>query len=394
MSDAVEPAEVPSQRARGRVLQAVNKTWPGFISGAVEGRARELIDSDRFGEAADVLAKGIGKYGSASVSQLLLAWCLHLSGRQEDALEWAVRAVEEEPDNADAHWLRANVLFELGRADEASVSLWRAVELTPDNGRYYMQLAWYHYVDQEFAKTRELVEQAIERAPDDAWVQHTAGRIYDHHLRHKRAHAHYVRALELDPDDAAVRDDLAEILQTRGRLSAGVRVAWETAKAAGAERIEGEVAEAGPAGAVAEDAEEQLYEVVLRRWSWRWYEWVLRGALALNVVDWIFPTPWPVSGFVASVPVLFYWVCWWLSLRALPAECRHDLVGKGRRGHFAGTFARTLLVLGAMGLVLWGELNALQHLGILALIVGGYVEWYWRAARISGRRVFGADPDV
>jgi hypothetical protein len=47
-----------------------------------------------------------------------------------------------------------------------------------------------------------------------------------------------------------------------------------------------------------------------------------------------------------------------------------------------------------MGLVLWGELNALQHLGILALIIGGYAEWYWRAARISGRRVFGADPDV
>ncbi|MEV3939338.1 tetratricopeptide repeat protein [Glycomyces sp. NPDC049804] len=389
MSDAVEPAEFPSQRARGRVLQAVNKTWPGFISGAVEGRARQLIDSDQYGEAAEVLEQGIGKYGPASVSQLLLAWCLHLSERREDALEWAVRAVEEEPDNADAHWLRANILFELGRADEASQSLWRAVELTPDNGRYYMQLAWFHYVDQEFAKTRELVEQAIERAPDDAWVQHTAGRIYDHHLRHKRAHAHYARALELDPDDAAVRDDLAEILQTRGRLSAGVRVAWETARAA-----EAGGAEDGVEGGAAEDGEGQLYEVVLRRWSWRWYEWVLRGALVLNVFDWIFPTPWPVSGMVAGVLALVYCVCWGLSLRALPAVCRRDLVGRGRRGHFAGTLARTLLVLGAMGLVLWGELNALQHLGMLALIIGGYAEWYWRAARISGRRVFGADPDV
>ncbi|WP_205328615.1 lipopolysaccharide assembly protein LapB [Glycomyces sp. YM15] len=392
MSDAAGPSGVPSPRARGRVLQAVNKTWPGFISGAVEGRARELIDQDQYAEAAEVLETGIEQYGPGSVSQLLLAWCLHLSGRQDDALAWAVRAVEEEPDNEDAHWLRANLLFDLGRADEASDSLWRAVELAPDNGRYYMQLAWYRYVDQEFARTRELVEQALERSPDDAWVQRTAGRIYDHHLRHKRAHAHYLRALELDPDDAAVRDDLAEILQTRGRLSAGVRVAWETARAADAGA--GAVGDAALAAGSADRDEESLYEVTLRRWSWRWYEWALRVALLLNVIDWIFPTPTPGSAVLVGSTVAAYVVVWTWSLFKLPPECRRDLVGKGRRGHFAGATARTVLVFAAMGLVLWGEPTALQHLGILALIIGGYAEWYWRAARISGRRVLGADPDA
>jgi tetratricopeptide (TPR) repeat protein len=411
MSDAARPSEAPSPRARGRVLQAVNKTWPGFITGAVEGRARELIDEDRYEEAADVLEKGVERFGAASVSQLLLAWCLHMAERQEAALDWAVPAVEEEPENADAHWLRANILFELGRADEAAESLWRAVELTPDNGRYYMQLAWYHYEDQEFTKTRELVEQALERAPDDAWVQHTAGRIYDHHLRHKRAHAHYARALELEPGDAAVRDDLAEILQTRGRLSAGVRVAWETAEREAAEReaadletaepeADGEETAAEPgtdgdavAALAAEGDEPSLYEVTLRRWSWRWYEWALRAALLLNVIDWIFPTSVAVAAGLSAALVALYAAGWVRSLLVLPPQCRRDLVGKGRRGHFAGAVARTLLVFGGIVLVLFGELNALQHLGILALIIGGYVEWYWRAAQISGRRMFGADPD-
>ena len=393
MSDAAEPKAIPSPRARGRVLQAVNKTWPGFISGAVEGRARELIDSDEYGEAAEVLERGIGKYGPGSVSQLLLAWCLHLGDRQEDALGWAVRAVEEAPSSADAHWLHANILFELGRVDEGTASMWRAVELTPDNGRYYMQLAWHRYRDQEFATTRKLVEQALERSPEDAWVQHTAGRIYEHHLRHKRAHAHFVRALELDPDDVSVRDDLAVVLQTRGRLSAGLRAAWENRRAAEAR------AEApGPGGEAVDvpgvDVEQRRYETALQHWSWRWYERVLRGALLINVIDWIFPTPWVEAGSVAGVLVLLYWVCWLWSLRALPAVCRRDLVGKGRRGQFAGALSRTLLVLGVMGLVLWGELSALQHLGMLALILGGYLEWYWRAAQISRRQIFRADREV
>jgi tetratricopeptide (TPR) repeat protein len=384
MSEAVGPSRIPSPRARGRVLQAVNKTWPGLISGAVEGRARELIDDGQYLEAAEVLEQGIAKYGAGSVSQLLLAWCLHMGERQEAALEWADRAVAEEPENEDAHWLQASVLYELGRVDEASVSLWQAVELTPDNGRYYMQLAWYHHVDQEFAKTRELVERALERSPDDAWVQHTAGRIFDYHLRHKRAQAHVRRAIELDPNLVDAWYDLAEGLQVRGRLSSGVRVAWKVVNDAVDTK-------AGDAAVVEAWG---LYEATLRRWSWRWYEWALRTVLLLNVIDWIFPTPFAVAVALSGALVAVFAAGLAVSVFTLLPACRVDLVGKGRRGHFAGAAARMLLALGGIVLVLFGEPTALQHLGILALIIVAYVEWYWRAAQISGRRMFGADPDV
>jgi tetratricopeptide (TPR) repeat protein len=238
-----------------------------------------------------------------------------------------------------------------------------------------MQLAWFQYRDLEFAKTRELMEQALELAPDDAWVQHTAGRIYDHHLRHRRAHAHYVRALELEPGDAAVRADLAEVLQTRGRLSSGVRIARETVDATGDE----------------DPYAVEHYESTLQRWSWRWYEWALRAALVLNIVDWIVPTSVVVGAALSGSLVVAYGVAWVRSLAVLPRQCRRDLVGKGRRGHFVGALVRTAIVFGVIALVLYGELNALQHLGVLALIIGGYVEWSWRAARIAGNRMFGGE---
>ncbi|WP_030158635.1 tetratricopeptide repeat protein [Glycomyces sp. NRRL B-16210] len=373
MSDAANLSDPPSPRAQGRVLKAVAKTWPGFISGAVESRARELIEAEAYGEAADVLDKGIERYGAESVSQLLLAWCLHMAGRQEDALAWALRAIEEEPENADAHWLRANTLFELERPEEAAAALWQAVELTSDNGQYYMQLAWFRYEDQEFVKTRELVEMAVERAPGDPWVHHTAGRIYDHHLRHKLAQAHYERSLELAPDDLAVQCDLAELLQARGRLSSGTRVAQAAAAASLTEdRARNDAVE--PA---------DVYEATLRRWSWRWFEWALRAALLLNIVDWIFPTPALLGAVLAGVLAVAYAAAWARSLIVLPARCRRDLVAAGRRGHFAGAAVGTLAVLGGVAAMLIGELNALQHLGVLAALVVAYVGWFWRAARIS-----------
>jgi tetratricopeptide (TPR) repeat protein len=379
MSDEAPPSPGQSPRAQGRVLKAVAKTWPVFIAGAVEGRARKLIDDDRHEEAATVLEQGIARFGPDTVSQLLLAWCLFMAARNGDAIRWAEKAVEEEPENADAHWLRANVLFELERPDEAVQALWEAVELTPDNGRYYMQLAWARYEDEDFATTRGLVEQALERSPDDVWVRHTAGRIFDHHLRHRRAHAQYERVLELEPGNAGARCDLAEVLQSRGRLSAGVRAAWETVTDPGLDRSEDET-----------NAEE-VYDATLRRWSWRWFEWALRAALLLNVIDWIVPTPGPAGAVPAGTLVAAFAAGWARSLLVLPKPCRKDLVAAGRRAHSAVASLLLALTLAGTAAMLVGELSGLQHSGVLGLIAGGYLLWFWRAARISGRRLFGPD---
>ncbi|WP_081687580.1 tetratricopeptide repeat protein [Glycomyces tenuis] len=353
--------------ARGRVLGAVARTWPGFIVNAVEARACEHIDAGRFDEAAAVLVQAVERYGPATVPQLLLAWTLNRAGRHSDAHEWAVRAVEAEPENADAHWVLANVLFELERRDEAAAALRSAVELAPDNGSHHMELAWIRYEEEDFGVTRDLVDKALELAPDDAWVQYTAGRIFDHHLRHRRAQSHYERALELDPENAEARYDLGSLLQARGRITRGVVCVHETEPAPGAE-----------------DEHEEVYTSVLLRWSWRWYEWALRAALVLNAFDWIFPTPSWFGASLAGLLLAAFAVQWARTFAALPAPCRRDMLAPGRRGHFAGAAARTAAVLAGTAVVLLVELNALQHLGLLAVIVLGYVDWYRRAVRISG----------
>ncbi|MEU6861593.1 tetratricopeptide repeat protein [Glycomyces sp. NPDC046736] len=372
MSDEGTASPASSPHAQGQVLKAVAKTWPGFIAGAVEGRAHELIEDGRYGEAAAVVEEGMERFGPETVSQLLLAWCLYMAERYDEAIGWADRAAEEEPENADAHWLRASLLLELERRDEAVEALWAAVDLSPDDGRYYMQLAWTRHEDESFAVTRGLIEQALERAPEDVWVQYTAGRIFEHHLRHRRAQVQYERVLELEPGHVSARCDLAEVLQSRGRLSAGVRVAWETADL--------EDDESDPRA---------VYEAVLRRWSWRWFEWALRVALVLNVIDWIFPTPGLVGEVLAGAVVVGFAVGWVRAFSVLPKACRADVVG--RRGHFAASALLSAVVLAGIAAVLVGEPSGLQHLGVLGALVGGYVLWIWRATGISGRAMFGGE---
>ncbi|MCH7231032.1 tetratricopeptide repeat protein [Glycomyces sp. L485] len=352
--------------ARGRVLKAVAKTWPGVVMNAVEARAREYIDAGRFEEAAAVLERAAERYGVESVPRLPLAWSLYKAGRAERAREWAMRAVEAEPENPDAHWVHANVLFELDRRDQAASALWKAVELSPDSGGYYMELAWVSLGHQDFTATRELVEKALDLAPEESWVHCTAGRIFDHHLRHRRAQFHYERALELDPENTEVRYELAAILQARGRISAGVRRVYETAPGPGAD-----------------DDHAAAYDAVLLRWSWRWYEWALRSAFVLGIADWILPTPRPVALTLTGLLVGGFTVQWIRMFHSLPARCRRDLLAPGRRGHWFASLARTCAVLGGVSAMLLLEPTALQHLGVLAVVVLGYVDWYRRTARIA-----------
>ncbi|WP_169732000.1 tetratricopeptide repeat protein [Glycomyces arizonensis] len=353
--------------ARGRVLGAVAKAWPGFIMHVVEARAREHVEAGRFGEAAVVMEEAVERYGPGTVPPLLLAWVLVKAGRPDAARDWALRAVEDEPENPDAHWVLSGALFDLERGVEAADALRKAVELSPENGSYYMELAWIRYREEDFGVTRELVDKALELAPDDAWVQYTAGRIFDHHLRHRRAQSHYERALELDPENAAVRYDLGALLQTRGRISRGVVCVYETAPEPGGE------------------AEyDEAYGAALLRWPWRWYEWALRAVFVINIADWVFPTPPWLAAPLAGLLVAAFAVRWGRTFASLPAQCRRDMLAPGRRGRFTAASVRTLVVLAGAAAFLLVEPGGWQHLGVLAVIVLGYADWYRRAVRIAG----------
>lgn len=353
--------------ARGRVLGAVARTWPVFVTNAVKARAYEHVEAGRFDEAAVVLEEAVERYGNDTVPHLLIAWTLVKADRLESAHEWAVRAVETEPDDAQAHWLLGNILLDCERRDEAEAELRKAVELDPGNGDYHMELALVIRENADAEAVFELMDKALELSPDSTQVQFAAGRILDYRLRRRRAQSHYERAIELDPGNVEAHYALGALLQARGRISRGVAHVHEVEPAPGEEA-----------------GYEEVYTSLLLRWSWRWYEWALRSALVLDVVDWILPTPsW--GGVALAAPfVTVFAVQWARTFAHLPARCRRDLFTAGRRRHFAAAATRTALVLAGTVAILLMEPNGWQHLGALVVIVLGYVDWCRRAIRVSG----------
>jgi len=65
-----------------------------------------------------------------------IARVLRLSGKGEDALQYAKKAVNKKPDRADIHYLFAQICRDLGNFPEALVSIDRAIHIEPKNSLY------------------------------------------------------------------------------------------------------------------------------------------------------------------------------------------------------------------------------------------------------------------
>jgi chemotaxis protein methyltransferase CheR len=98
------------------------------LPGAV---AASLYERGRYGEAVDTLLASFAVHPPAPDGFSLLARALANQGRLTDALAWCDRWIAADKLDVAGHYLRAVVLLEDGRQDEARGSLQRALYLEP-----------------------------------------------------------------------------------------------------------------------------------------------------------------------------------------------------------------------------------------------------------------------
>ena len=115
--------------------------------------AASLYDQGRYGEAVDTLLASFEEHPPGHETFSLLARALANQGRLADALAWCDRWVAADKMDAAGHYVRAAVLLEHGRQDEARRSLERVLYLDP-------AFVLAHFALGNLARSRDQDDQA------------------------------------------------------------------------------------------------------------------------------------------------------------------------------------------------------------------------------------------
>ena len=142
---------------------------------------------------------------------------LHAAGSLEPARESLQKAVELDPDSADARNNLGCVLLAQGKPDAAIGHLVRALEVKPDflEAAHNLALAWLAAGD--LAQAEYFSRLALEIDPASAEMHLHLGNVLRQAGRHEEALASCSEAVRLQPDLAQARNNLGTALRELGR---------------------------------------------------------------------------------------------------------------------------------------------------------------------------------
>ena len=110
------------------------------------------------------------------------------------------RAVEERPDDAEAHFLLGRVYQTVGQLDAARTELERCRDLGGLGGRVDLPLGSVYAALKQPDKARTALGRHLEKHPDDAWARQELGKALADAGDGKAALVEFQRAIRLNPE--------------------------------------------------------------------------------------------------------------------------------------------------------------------------------------------------
>lgn len=127
-------------------------------------------------------------------------------------------ALALDPDNLSALRMMPGLLVALGREAEAVAYYEKLIRVDPDSLEAMANLAELHIRQQDLKRTEAVVEQMVERFPNESLVHLWRGKFQMLRQQNELAEQSFVRALELDPESEDAFAALGALYEIKGDL--------------------------------------------------------------------------------------------------------------------------------------------------------------------------------
>lgn len=144
-------------------------------------------------------------------------------GQWEAAHAAASRLLAGAPDDADGHFAAGVALLESRRGQAALAHLVQALARAPQRAEIAAQCARAHSLLQQLPEALAAAERGLALRPSDAYTLDTLGVVFSRANAHDRASEVFKRAIEVMPDRAAYRFNLAAALTFIGDIDGAER---------------------------------------------------------------------------------------------------------------------------------------------------------------------------
>src|SRR5437667_5067021 len=222
LADFVEGMAFEENGEMDRALEAYRKVLnvdPGQSDLAARVAAL-LIRQDDFPQAIDILKDAIkaNPNDAEPYSQLAVIYAKYLK-KTDEALDYANQAIALNPRDIEAYQRLCEIELAAGEENKALGALDRATKVHSDDAAFWTRLGKLYVAilfksdsqpkPDELRRVNEVFKKAAEHADDDPSVLKDVADYYAASQQLKEAIPLYLRALELQPDDANAREKLA-----------------------------------------------------------------------------------------------------------------------------------------------------------------------------------------
>jgi Flp pilus assembly protein TadD len=195
--------DMPSALASAEKAMQLNVNDPT----AVLAYTRALLTSGDVGKAVTKWQQWVTDHPTDAQAYTLLGSLQEAQGNRDQAMASYKKALQIQPEQPIAANNLSYLMVETGQNIDVALSLAQvARRAMPDSPSTADTLAWAYYHKGNFSSARDLLEEAVKAAPNDAALHYHLGLTYSKLSNTADATLHLKKAVTLAPNSQTAKD--------------------------------------------------------------------------------------------------------------------------------------------------------------------------------------------